>query len=102
MTKSVTRRIQSDVADTYDEVVRSLKKMSQHLAEEGGDAATETAVSLVRAAVDLIEQAKDQTRSLARKAGVQVKEHPATAAAIAAAAIALIGLVVARRASAAS
>jgi ElaB/YqjD/DUF883 family membrane-anchored ribosome-binding protein len=98
MTKSIVKRISAEADDIYTDTIKGLRKMAHHLGEDVGDAASEAALSLVRNALDLAEQVRDQSKTLARKAKAEIKEHPATAAAIAAAAVALIGLVAARRA----
>jgi len=97
MTQSVVNQIAEDIDDVFDEVVKSLKKMTRHLGEDTGDALSNTAVALSRSTVDLIESAKAQSKSLATKAGKEIREHPAETAAIAAAAVALIGLAISQR-----
>jgi ElaB/YqjD/DUF883 family membrane-anchored ribosome-binding protein len=99
MSKSIAKQVANDVDDAFDDVVHNLKKMAKHLSEDAGDALAKTASALAHSAVDLVEEAKIQSRTLADKTGKEVREHPgATAAvAVAAAAAALIGLAIAQR-----
>ena len=83
--------------NVLEDVVHSLKKMAKHLKADAGDSLSKAAADLTQSALDLAEQAKAESKALARKAGQEIREHPAATAAVAAAAVALIGLVVARR-----
>ncbi|MFN3523346.1 MAG: hypothetical protein ACK4YQ_13945 [Phenylobacterium sp.] len=97
MSKSSVKRLSEDAGDVIDDVVHNLKELTTHLKDDAGDKLSQTAVSLAHAAVELAEEAKVRSKDLAQKAGQQVREHPAATAAIAAAAVALIGLAVASR-----
>jgi len=97
MGKTSVKRLTEDAGDAIDDVVHNLKELAGQLSEDAGDKLSQTAVSLAHAAVELAEEAKVKTKAVAKKAGEEVREHPAATAAIAAAAAALIGLAVARR-----
>lgn len=97
MSKSPVKRMSEDAGDVIDDVVHNLKQMATHLGEDTGDKLSQTAAALAHSAVELAEEAKTRSKDLAKKAGEEVREHPVATAAIAAAAVALIGLAVARR-----
>ena len=97
MRKAITQQISHDAEDIYEDVARGLKRMAEHLSQDPGDALSASAIALVHSATDLVGQAKTQSRQLAMRAGEEIKSHPATAAAIVAAAAALIGFGLARR-----
>lgn len=97
MGKTAVKRLSEDAGDVIDDVVHNLKELASQLSEDAGDKLSQTAVTLAHAAVELAEEAKVKTKAVAKKAGEEVREHPAATAAIAAAAVALIGLAVARR-----
>lgn len=93
-----------DVEKLFEDVVHGLKRMAKHFgndAEEAGDALAKTAAQLARATAELAEEARKESVDLAQRAGKEAKEHPATTAAIAAAAVALIGFAMTRKAAAA-
>jgi ElaB/YqjD/DUF883 family membrane-anchored ribosome-binding protein len=97
MAKSKVKRLTEDAGDVIDDVVHNLKEMAAQFGEDTSDKLSQTAVSLAHAAVELAEEAKVRSKEVAKKAGQEVREHPVATAAIAAAAVALIGLAVARR-----
>lgn len=94
MSGVVTKRIAADLAEGYDDVVRGLGRMTRHLGADAGDAVTESAAAFVRAASDLADKIKKQSESLAKKAGEEIREHPVATAAVAAAAVGLLGYAV--------
>lgn len=94
MTDAITKRMATDLAEGYDDVVRGLSRMTKHLGADAGDAVTKSAANFVRAASDLAEQIKKQSEVLAKKAGEEIREHPVATAAIAAAAVGLLGYAV--------
>lgn len=96
MSKSVAKQISNEVSDVLEDVVHGLKKMAKHLKADATDALSKTAMTLTESAVELAEEAKAQSKAVVRKAGEEARQHPAATAAIAAAAVALIGLVVIR------
>jgi len=97
MSKSITTKITSEIDDAYDEVVRSLRKMTKHLREDADDAMSQSATKIMESALELVEQTRSKAVEVAKLTGDQVKKHPAAAAAIAAAAVALVGVAIARR-----
>jgi ElaB/YqjD/DUF883 family membrane-anchored ribosome-binding protein len=94
MTDTVEHRMAKDLAQGYDDVVRGLDRMTRHLGADAAEAVAQSAASFVRAASDLAEQLKKQAEGLARKTGEEVREHPVAAAALAAAAVGLLGYAV--------
>lgn len=94
MTRNVTDRMTTDLAEGYDDVVRGIGRMTKHLGADAGDAVSRSAAAFVHAASDLSEKIKKQSMALARKAGEEVKEHPVATAALAAAAVGLLGYAV--------
>ncbi|KAF0177267.1 MAG: hypothetical protein IV086_02755 [Hyphomonadaceae bacterium] len=91
------KQMTHEAGDAFDDVVRSVKKMTAHLGEDSGDAISKSASALVHAAAELAEQAKQQSVTIAKKAGEEVREHPAATAAIVAAAVALLGFALTHR-----
>ncbi len=91
MTDTATKRVATDLIEGYDDVVRGMSRMTKHLGADAGDAVSEAAKTFVHAAADLTEKIKKQSESLAKKAGEEVREHPIAAAAVAAAAVGLLG-----------
>lgn len=94
MTNSVADRMATDLAEGYDDVVRGLSRMTKHLGADVGDAVTQSAAAFVRAASDLADQIRKQSAELAEKAGEEIRERPVATAAIAAAAVGLLGYAV--------
>lgn len=97
MSKSITKKIANEVGDVYEDVTHSLSKMIKHLTAEAGDQLSAKGVALVHAANELIEEARAEGGKIAAKAGKEAREHPATTTAIAAAAVALLGVALSRR-----
>ncbi len=95
--KAAIKEIRHDIDDVLDDVVHSLRKLAKHVGEDASDELSKTTAGLADAAVKLADEAKVKGKALAKAAGQEVKEHPAATAAIAAAAVALIGLAIARR-----
>jgi ElaB/YqjD/DUF883 family membrane-anchored ribosome-binding protein len=91
MTDAAMNRVVTDLAEGYDDVVRGISRMRKHLGADAGDAMSEAAGAFVHAAADLAEKIKKQSESLAKKAGEEVREHPIATAAVAAAAVGLLG-----------
>lgn len=94
MSSVVTKRMVADLAEGYDDVVRGLGRMTKHLGADAGDAVTESTAAFVRAASDLADKIKKQSEILAKKAGEEIREHPVATAAVAAAAVGLLGYAV--------
>ena len=87
----VAKQAIDEITENYETVVHSLGKMTKHLGADANDAVTDSAKAFVNAASDLADKIKKQSDSLAKKAGEEVREHPAAAAALAAAAVGLLG-----------
>lgn len=83
-----------DLSKGYDEVVRGIGRMTQHLGADASDAVSKSAAAFVHAASDLAENIRKQSAALAKKAGEEVREHPVATAALAAAAVGLLGYAV--------
>jgi ElaB/YqjD/DUF883 family membrane-anchored ribosome-binding protein len=84
-------RMADDLAEGYQDVTRGLARMTKHLGADAGDAVAQSAAAFVRAACDLAEKMKKQSETLAKKAGEEIREHPIATAAVAAAAVGLLG-----------
>lgn len=97
MGKSVAREIAHNVDDVFDDVVHHLGRLTRHLGENAGDAMSSTAVAMARSAMELVEAARTESKALAERTGKEIREHPAATAAIATAAVAVIGLAIAQR-----
>jgi ElaB/YqjD/DUF883 family membrane-anchored ribosome-binding protein len=96
MTDTATR-VARELSEAYDDVVRGMSRMTAHIGADAEDAVADAAKTFVRAASDLAEKIKAQSETLAKKAGAEVREHPVAAAAIAAAAVGLLGYAVTRK-----
>jgi ElaB/YqjD/DUF883 family membrane-anchored ribosome-binding protein len=94
---NVTEKLVTELADDYDVVVKALGRMTKNIGEHGDDAVVESAKAFVNAAAALADKIKSQSGELARAAGKEVREHPITAAALAAAAVGLLGFAVAQK-----
>ncbi|WP_309646506.1 hypothetical protein [Phenylobacterium sp.] len=92
MSKSVAKRIAHDLDDALDDIGRELKKAGEAISEEARDNFTRVSTKLQHTAHDFAVEARRQSRDLTDQAVTQARQHPATAVAIATAAIALIGL----------
>jgi ElaB/YqjD/DUF883 family membrane-anchored ribosome-binding protein len=87
----------TELSESYDDVVRGMSRMSKHLGSDADEAISEAAKKFVHAAADLSEKIKKQSESLAKDAGEEIKEHPVAAAAVAAAAVGLLGYAITRK-----
>jgi len=87
----VTEKLVTELSDDYDVVVKALGRMTRNIGEYGDDAVFESAKTFVSSAAALADRIKDQSAKLARAAGDEVREHPVTTAALAAAAVGLLG-----------
>ncbi|MBL8530621.1 MAG: hypothetical protein JNK94_02700 [Hyphomonadaceae bacterium] len=89
-----TKLLLTELSQDYDDVVRGLGRMSRHISAHADDALTEQAQDFVRAASTLAEAIKSRSTNLAKRAGEEIKEHPIATAALAAAAVGLLGYAV--------
>ncbi|MBL8548751.1 MAG: hypothetical protein JNJ73_02110 [Hyphomonadaceae bacterium] len=96
---SPSKRVLNDISEGYDDVVRALAKMTKHVGADAEPAVAEAAQAFVRTAADLAEKIKKQSETLAKKAGEEIQEHPIATAALAAAAVGLLGYAITRKPS---
>jgi len=94
MSDAVSRKLAKDLAEGYDDVVHGLGRMTQHIGADANDAVAKSAKAFVHAASEFAEQMKKQSETFAKKAGEEVREHPVATAALAAAAVGLLGYAV--------
>lgn len=97
MSNKVAKRMQTDLSEGYDDVVRGLSRMTKHLSADTGDAVSKSATAFVHAAAELAEEMRKQSVVLAKKTGKEIQEHPVATATIAAAAVGLLGYAVTHR-----
>lgn len=91
------KKVAAEAGDVYADVIQSLKKASQHLGDDAGDALSKSTAALLKSASELAEQAREKSKETVKKVGEEVREHPAATAAIIAAAVALIGVALHQR-----
>jgi ElaB/YqjD/DUF883 family membrane-anchored ribosome-binding protein len=91
-----SKRVLNDLSEGYDDVVKALARMTKHLGADAEPAVADAARAFVHAAADLAEKLKTQSESLAKKAGEEIQEHPVATAALAAAAVGLLGYAITR------
>lgn len=96
MSKSITKRMSRDLDDAIEDVARQLRKAGESVSEEAKENFAEAASVLRRTAERVADEARRETRHLTRAAVKQVKRHPLEAAAIAAGAAVLVGLLLMR------
>jgi len=85
------KKLMNELSDDYDIVVKALGRMTKNIGDHGDDAITESAQQFVKSAASFADNMKKQSANLAKKAGEEVREHPIAAAAVAAAAVGLLG-----------
>ena len=90
----VAKDLITDLSDDYGVVVHALGRMTKNIGDHGDDAVAESALGFVHSASKLAETLKKQSVHLAKEAGQEVREHPIVAAALAAAAVGLLGYAV--------
>ena len=89
-----TKQLMTELSVDYDDVVHVLGRMTKHLGAHADDAVAESATAFVHSASDLAEKIKQRSEALAKKAGEEVREHPIATAALAAAAVGLLGFAI--------
>jgi ElaB/YqjD/DUF883 family membrane-anchored ribosome-binding protein len=89
-----TKQLITELSHDYEAVVKALGRMTKNIGEHGDDAISESAQTFVHSASGLAEKLKTQSASLAKATGEEVREHPITTAALAAAAVGLLGYAV--------
>ncbi len=90
----VAKKLTDELSEDDDTVVKALGRMTKNIGEHGDDAVVQSAQTFVHSASALAEKIKTQSTKLAKTAGEEVREHPIAAAALAAAAVGLLGYAV--------
>lgn len=85
------KKMITELSHDYEVVVKALGRMTKNIGEHGDDAISESAHEFVHSASKLAEKLKKQSTSLAKVAGEEVREHPIITAALASAAVGLLG-----------
>jgi hypothetical protein len=88
------KQLVTELSSDYDVVVKALGRMTKNIGDHGDDAISESARAFVHSASALAEKIKKQSATLAKKAGEEAREHPIATAALAAAAVGLLGYAV--------
>ncbi len=84
----------NELSQDYDDVARGLARMTKHIGAHGDEAIAEAAHEFVRSASKLADKIKAQSATISKTAGEEIREHPIATAAIAAAAVGLLGYAV--------
>lgn len=90
----VAEKLIKELSDDYTVVIHALGRMTKNIGNNGDDALAESAKGFVHSASSLADHLKTQSLTLAKEAGEEVREHPISAAALAAAAVGLLGYAV--------
>lgn len=85
------KQLMTELSDDYDVVVKALGRMTRNIGDHGDEAFVEATQAFVHSASTLAEKIKKQSSALAKRAGEEIREHPIATAAIAAAAVGLLG-----------
>lgn len=85
------KKLMNELSADYDTVVAALGRMTKNVGDHGDEAITETAQDFVKSAAAFADQLKQRSTKLAQLAGTEVREHPIATAALAAAAVGLLG-----------
>lgn len=96
MRKSVAKKMTHNLDNAIEDVLRELKKGGERLGHEVDDALSQAMARLRDATHGMTAGAGNQSRALAKGAVKEVRNHPIAAAAVAASAVALVGLAIAR------
>lgn len=91
---NAAKQLITELSDDYEVVVKALGRMTKNIGDHGDDAISESAQDFVHSASKLAEKIKKQSTNLAKVAGEEVREHPIATAALAAAAVGLLGYAV--------
>ncbi len=81
---------------SHEEILHSLRELGEHFQKNAGETSQKAASTLSHAAADLLEQFRAKAGPVARSAGETVRAHPASATALLAVAVGLIGLAIAQ------
>ncbi len=90
----IAQSLINELSDDYTVVVHALGRMTKNIGDHGDEAIAESAMGFVHAASKLADSLKKQSMTLAKEAGEEVREHPIATAALAAAAVGLLGFAV--------
>lgn len=90
MTEAAKKLI-ADLSADYDIAVAALGRMTKNVGDHGDEAVTETAQQFVHSASAFANSLKQRSTKLAVAVGTEVREHPIATAALAAAAVGLLG-----------
>lgn len=93
---AIAKKLIAELSDDYGVVVNALGRMTKNIGDHGDDAVAESARGFVHSASKLADSLKQQAGALAKEAGEEVREHPISAAALAAAAVGLLGFALTR------
>lgn len=93
----LAEQAKDDPIDLLEEVLVQLKTASREAGERAEEALEEAMRSVAKAARHLTEDVQDEGKRLLKKTRKAVEHHPRATAAVAAAAIALAGLVVTQK-----
>jgi len=100
MSKSLAQKLSTNLDDALDDVMHELKRSSESLGEGAEDQFSKASAALTKAAHALANEVSDRSAKTFKTVASEAREHPVAAAtALAVAAVALVGLVVAARRS---
>jgi ElaB/YqjD/DUF883 family membrane-anchored ribosome-binding protein len=102
MHQSVVTKTTHNLDNEIEDILREFKKGGERLGHNVDDALSQAIARLRCATHGLAAAARNESRALAKGAAKEIRNHPLATAAVAASAVALIGLAIARRGSAAS
>lgn len=80
----------------HEEILHSLRELAEHFKTDAGDKSHKAASTLTHAAAELLQSLRSQAGPAVKSATDAVRAHPASTAALVAAAVGLIGLAVAQ------
>lgn len=94
MAKSLTKTVQHELEETYEDLAKVLGKATENLSDDAEKAVAQAAQALREAAQALADKTPPEAKHLAQKAVAEAKAHPiATAAAVLSAAAALVTII---------
>ena len=85
------KKLMTDLSTDYDIVVAALGRMTKNVGDHGDEAVTETAQEFVQSAAAFADKLKQRYGRFTQAAGTEAREHPIATAALAAAAVGLLG-----------
>ncbi|WP_340692690.1 hypothetical protein [Hyphomonas sp.] len=94
---NASKNLTNELSHDYEAVVKALGRMTKNIGEHGDEAITKSAQEFVHSASNLAEKLKKQSSVVARAAGEEISEHPIATAALAAAAVGLLGYAVSHK-----